>query len=76
MSVIMNVMQRRPVRLARLLLLALWLAACGDDDRVNPSNPDASPAKDAAIVDGSKDAGHDGAKDAGANPEDARTDAE
>ena len=51
------------VRSRLLLLAALSLAACGDDDRVNPSNPDASAAKDAASTESGKDGAHDAPED-------------
>jgi hypothetical protein len=54
------------VRSRLLLLAALSLVACGDDDRVDPSNPDASAAKDATGL----ESGKDGARDA---PEDVRS---
>jgi hypothetical protein len=68
------------LRLSILLLLlsALPLVACGDDDQVDPSNPDASAAKDAAreaeIADGSKDSARDVARDAGSGGQDAQGD--
>jgi len=51
------------VRALPLPLAALSLAACGDDDKVNPSNPDASPAKDAAGLESGKGGAGDAFED-------------
>jgi hypothetical protein len=62
-SVIMNNISNRVLSAAAGLLLSLSTAACGDDDQVNPSNPDASAVVDAKSDAPKSDSGSDAAKD-------------
>jgi hypothetical protein len=87
MSVIVNTRSSSLASPLLLLVTALSLGACGDDDKVNPSNPDASALKDGGAPDGERDAFHDasedvhadarrdGSEDAGKMGEDAAPDA-
>ena len=64
MSVIVNTRSSFLSSSLLWLLTALSLGACGDDDRVNASNPDASALKDGGAPVGEKDASHDASEDA------------
>lgn len=68
MSVLVNTATSSPSRHTLVVVAVLLLGACGDDDKVNPSNPDASPSKDG----GAQEAGKYGSRDA---PEERAADA-
>ena len=76
----MNIISNKTLSVVAGLLLSVSMAACGDDDQVNPSNPDASATgdakSDASRADSAADASKDGAKEPGDAGEGAHSEAE